>query len=137
MNIPSSFSVRVEGEAFEEILSLQNNLRKYKPTKKQIMPKAKPFKPVGGPSSISPPVANQINMTQVDSQYATLESRVSKLETQQSALAEKVDGGFAKVSVQLQQVLEAVAGTAPNPNTRARGPQPTVENTRPKTMRVQ
>lgn len=76
-------------------------------------------------------------MTQQSNQYLALESRVNKLELQQTALSEKVDGGFAQMSRQLQQVLEAVAPAAGNQQ-RPRSPQTgTGDTPQPKHARVQ
>eukprot|EP00438_Fugacium_kawagutii_P012922 Skav226145 [mRNA] locus=scaffold1065:114686:118699:+ [translate_table: standard] len=105
------FSVKVDEELYEVMLSLQPNIKSFKPNNKQSKPKTQ-TKANPTNAAIGGPVSSQINFNQNDSNYQALESRVSRLETQQNALTEKVDCGFTKMSNQLQMVLEAVGASA-------------------------
>lgn len=126
------FSVKVDGQTHEVILAPQTNIRTFKPNKKQQGNKPPGDKAKSSSAAIMPPpVATQINMTPAENRYQTLEARVNKLEVQQTALSDKVDCGFSKMSLQLQQVLDAVAGSASSGG-KTRGPETSGETPPPK-----
>lgn len=130
------FSVKVDDQTHEVILAAQANIRAFKPAKKQAQPKPNRSMHQGGFQPSNAPVATQLNMTQDDTKYSALETRVQKLEVQQSALAEKVDGGFSKMSMQLQQVLEAVSSSSSSfIPTRPRGNESTGDTPPPKQVK--
>eukprot|EP00438_Fugacium_kawagutii_P021046 Skav222602 [mRNA] locus=scaffold5038:84726:87845:+ [translate_table: standard] len=120
------FSVKVDELVYEVMLTEQPNIRMYKPPRKPNQPKGKQNRNQNSTSAAPPPVATQLNLPSQDSAYHALEARVNKLEVQQNALSDKVDGGFAQMGRQLQQVLEAVSGggSGPSQPSKARGAQP-------------
>lgn len=107
------FPVKVDDQTYEVMLSVQQNIKQFKP-QKNAFSKTKPTKINIHANNVPAAVVSQVNMTQQENQYLSLESRVAKLETQQSALSDKVDNGFLRMSGQLQQVLDAVSGGGPS-----------------------
>lgn len=126
-----AFNVKLESQIFEVLLMVQTSM------------KQKPKKIVKNQAAASsawrvnePPITVTSNMSQADHKINALAERVNKLETQQTALAEKVDTRFDQVSMQLQQVLQAVAPSNQQP--RVRGQEGgSGETPPPKSTRVQ
>eukprot|EP00438_Fugacium_kawagutii_P022746 Skav214760 [mRNA] locus=scaffold1230:96572:100261:- [translate_table: standard] len=124
------FAVKVDDQIYEVMLTRQTNIRAMKPAKKPAFNKTK-AKTSMQPQVPNTPVVTQMNMSQAESSYHALETRVSKLEVQQTALADKVDCGFTKMSQQLQQVLAAVSSDSSG-HTRPRGQEPSGDTPPPK-----
>lgn len=134
---PSSltFSLKMDSNIYEVILAPQTDnkakISKNKPKKKEPRSDKSSF-PVHHVVGSS-----QLNMTGESAKVVSLEARVSRLETQQVQLAEKVDSRFDQVSLQLQQVLAAVtpAPNMPHGTSRPRPSEVTGETPPNKTSR--
>lgn len=126
------FTIKMDSVLHEVILTLQvpSQTKPKKPSSKtKAGPREHGVKPVHLPGS------TQLNIPGEEAKMHALESRVSRLEVQQTELSQKVDTRFDQVSLQLQQVLAAVQPSQPQNHGRPRNAEVTGDTPPPKAAR--